>query len=253
MEGMDAKTSMLYWYPKIRDLWVPMPKTEIIALPEGVTPQVICEITEGKWPQVLEPLMVSLAEAGDRLGYPFFLRTDLTSAKHRWKESCYVTDKRDLYRSVYTLVEFSFGCDLLGLPVNAFVARKYIPMATIFTAFRYGLPVNPERRIFIRDGKALCYHPYWNEEAIEDGTPPEMLPQGWRQILEKANSDPPGGDRRRLLYQMAEEVGERLPGYWSVDFCLGKDNMWYLIDMAEGERSWHPEDCPTLSEKDGRM
>ena len=38
-------------------------------------------------------------------------------------------------------------------------------------------------------------------------------------------------------------VGEVLDGYWSVDFAEVKSGGWYLIDMAEGNKSWHDKEC----------
>ena len=34
-----------------------------------------------------------------------------------------------------------------------------------------------------------------------------------------------------------------MKGYWSVDYWKAKDGRWILIDMAEGEKSWHPSKC----------
>ena len=36
--------------------------------------------------------------------------------------------------------------------------------------------------------------------------------------------------------------------YWSVDFALGRDGKWYLIDMAAGEVSGHHPDCKFVKE-----
>lgn len=48
-------------------------------------------------------------------------------------------------------------------------------------------------------------------------------------------------DEFGILGPYAASIGKRLGGYWSVDFALSQDGIWYLIDMAVGERSWHPE------------
>ena len=45
-----------------------------------------------------------------------------------------------------------------------------------------------------------------------------------------------------MLNNYAAKVAKQMEGYWSVDFCLSKTNEWILIDMATGNRSWHP-DC----------
>jgi len=48
-------------------------------------------------------------------------------------------------------------------------------------------------------------------------------------------------DEIEILTGYAEMVARVLDGYWSVDFAYGKNGKWYLIDMATGEHSWHPE------------
>jgi len=47
----------------------------------------------------------------------------------------------------------------------------------------------------------------------------------------------------KLLTSYAKMVAEQFKGYWSIDFCKAKDGRWILIDMATGQKSWHP-DCP---------
>ena len=39
--------------------------------------------------------------AAKEMGEPFFLRTDHTSAKHSWEETCFVKSTSDLMQHVY--------------------------------------------------------------------------------------------------------------------------------------------------------
>ena len=57
-----------------------------------------------------------------------------------------------------------------------------------------------------------------------------------------------GKEEITLLSEYATKVSEVLDGYWSVDFAEVKGGglNWRLIDMAEGEKSWHP-DCDKKS------
>ena len=118
---------------------------------------------------------------------------------------------------------------------SALVFREFIEMDSGYTAFN-GMPVNPERRYFIKDGKVQCRHVYWVEEAIQR---PSV--DNWRELSEKMNTETES--EITLLTKYAEMVAKEFDGYWSLDFCRGKDGTFYLIDMALGERSWHPE-CP---------
>jgi hypothetical protein len=69
----------------------------------------------------------------------------------------------------------------------------------------------------------------------------------WEALLAEANRE---GDEVTLLTDYAEKIGAVLPGWWSVDFMLGADGVWYFIDAAEGEKSWHPE-CEFAPERPG--
>ena len=117
-----------------------------------------------------------------------------------------------------------------------FALREYIPVTEeSFTAFWAELPIRRERRYFAESGKVFCRHPYWIEDAIK-----KPSRRDWQAILERLNSD---SDESSILDNFAAEISSGLEGYWSVDFMLGPHG-WLLIDMAVGEESWHPSDCP---------
>lgn len=231
------KTSMLYWYPIIKDLPIPKPKTTWVEIPFEVFEEYAYMEPRGKEPRIVKYGPNILTKAKE-IGYPLFLRTDLASGKHSWEKSCYVEKEEDLFKHIWEVVEFNFIADIIGLPCEALVFREYIPMASQFTAFWGKLPISPERRYFIRDGKIECHHPYWFEGAIEkSGFPP--LTFGWKKILEEMNKEP--DEEVDLLTMYSDLVARVLDGYWSVDFCKARDGRWILIDLAEGEKSWHPE------------
>jgi len=50
-------------------------------------------------------------------------------------------------------------------------------------------------------------------------------------------------DEIKILTEYSKKASEVIEGYWSVDFCRAKKGDWYLIDMAEAEKSWHPSSC----------
>jgi len=43
------------------------------------------------------------------------------------------------------------------------------------------------------------------------------------------------------LHTTASKIAQVFDGYWSIDFCRARNGQWYCIDMAEGNRSWHPK------------
>lgn len=227
------KTSMLYWWPKVKDLGIPVPKTQIVEIPFK---DLIMSLDEKP---LEEKHTRRIVEASDQTGYPLFLRTDMGSAKHFWEDTCYVPDKESLFRHIWSLIDNTLAAGIFGeLDPNALVFREYLLLDSTFIAFS-GLPISRERRYFIRDGKVECHHPYWIQYAIEKSwrTPSK---KNWKDLLAGLNSEDEA--EVDVLAYYTESVGKVLPGYWSVDFALDRNrSTWYLIDMAEGDKSWHPE------------
>ena len=251
----DEKTALSYWYPKLLATGVPTPETFIV--------EAGCDLIyliDGKKPAGYASFVRRLKEAAAKVGpYPIFLRTGLTSAKHHWKETCYVPSEAVLERHVAAIVEFSENADMMGLPTDEWVLRKFIPMESSFTAFHGDFPVNRERRYFLRSGLVACGHPYWPKEALEDQAPREAeaddgdiwgggpceskLPIDWEARLEALNRD--SKEDARLLDGYATKVARafRGDGYWSCDFAKAADGRWICVDMAEGHRSYHWAGC----------
>ena len=232
----EDENSLLYWLPKIKKLGIPVPRTEILKLP----------FTLGDWYKWCDGEDIGMAKYVPEIkkkalliGYPLFLRTDHLSGKHRWKDTCYVKKEEVLMNRVSRLVEESLTADIIGVPIHALVFREFIEMDSRFTAFYGEMPVNPERRYFIRNGQVLCRHPYWIDEAVEKGTPKGMLPDNWRELAKEMNKETE--EEIELLTSYAEKVASILDGYWSVDFCKAKDGRWILIDCGLGYVSWHPK------------
>jgi len=222
--------SMLLWYPKIKNLDIPQPKTEIYEIPKNVLEN-LCE-------ENMENLdMDAVKEVANKIGYPLFLRTDLASGKFFWKMSCFVEKEEDLKSHIFEVISFNQCEGVVGLPFEALVFREYIPMKNLFTAFYGEMPVNPEIRFFVENGEVLCWHWYWCFEAIKQ---PSV--SNWKEILENEKKSVFGNEILWLTAD-ARKVSKVLDGYWSVDFCKAKNDKWVLLDCARGELSWHPNDC----------
>jgi hypothetical protein len=232
------KSSLLYWFPKIAGLGIPVPRTEIVRLTQGeIQAYRRCEGDTISFPRLNGQVKRVIQ---DMFPLPVFLRTDEYSGKHGWKKTCFLDNLDNLDRNLAGVIEGSLTVDVLGaLPIEAIVVREFIPMDTEFYAFSGEMPVNPERRYFIRNRKVECRHPYWIEDTIAEATPRDKLPRNWKKILESMNTQ--SESEIKLLAEYAERIAKVLPGYWSVDFCRARDKTWYLIDMAEGDKSWHPK------------
>ena len=228
-------TSMLYWYPRIRNLVIPQPKTRMYKLTEQ-------ELNTFHNEQFPETFMENIEPIVSEFSYPLFVRTDFASGKHGWKDTCFIESKEKLSRNIFEIVVENLIADLFGLPFEALIFREYIPLEAGFKAFYGDMPVAKERRYFINNKQIQCYHPYWPKEAIR--TPDN---EDWEKIIEEQNKETK--EEIELLSNYALMVGEVLDGYWSVDFAYGQDKIWYLIDCAEGDRSYHWLECEFCPEE----
>jgi len=225
------RTSLLYWLPKVEKLGIPIPRTEIVEIPY----QVFCD-----WLFVvgasIDFFVPAIRGATRRIGFPLFMRSDVTSAKHNWDRTCYVSCEDELFQHIFNLLEFHQLVSVMGLRFDALVFREFLELDSGFRAFK-GMPVSRERRYFIRDGKVQCHHPYWVEDPIAEGYHPQGLPEDWRRILKDLNRET--REEVQLLTSYSEQIAGVLDGYWSVDYACTRKGVWYLIDMGEGEKSWH--------------
>jgi len=220
------KNSLCYWFPKIKDLGIRVPDTEIVE----VDWKVCADLLDGiPMPADIEG---KLSEARHKIGYPCFMRTDLCSGKHEYEQTCYLKDKDSFYHNFLPLVEANLIADLL---FGAIVFREFIELDWKFKAFK-GLPIAPEWRVFVEGGNVKCSHFYWPEDAIRFWTVEE--PENWEEQLKVMSVL--GHWFTLYLFELAESVSQAVPGYWSVDFARAKSGGWVLIDMATGDSSFHP-------------
>jgi len=230
------KTSLLYWYPKLQELDIPTPKTWWVKLGEWN----YYDYLEGK---ERFPKMENVQQLVETLPLPLFMRSDYSSAKHYWKETCYLTNLKDLPQQLYNLTEFHGMADIMGIAFNALVFREFLPLRYSFRAFKE-MPMAREFRFFCKDAEVLCHHPYWPPESI---LRPNV--KDWEARLKEMSFI--AKDEIKFLSGYVAQFKDLLPEYWSVDFAQHQDGSWYLTDMAEGEKSYHWPDCE-LKGKEGR-
>lgn len=227
------RTSMLHWYPLIKDCKVQMPRTEIVIIPY----KIMYEALNDEKVKPFLDYIPSVKEAINKLGgYPIFIRTDYSSGKHDWVRTCYVGEEKLLVQNIFALLEYHEIADILGLPYNAIIVREFLKLQSSFKAFN-GFPVNRERRYFVMNGIVQCHHPYWIPDAVEGHT----KDKDWKNKLFSLNLESRPEVERLTKY--AEEVGKHLDGYWSVDFAWGVNGKWYMIDAADATLSFHWPSC----------
>lgn len=220
-------SSMDHWFPLTKDLPIPQPRTEaVLTMGTNMWYSFLDD------PHILDRSFKEILPIADKLGYPLFIRTDQASAKHSYVDTCKVESEDQLLQNICNLIEENYMCDL---NIQTLYFRSFIELDSMFTAFNK-MPVAPERRYFVKDGKVLCHHPYWIEDAIRN---PSI--EDWDGPLRGMNFQE--ACEVMLLKKYATIISRAVPGCWSVDFALAKNGVWNFIDMADARLSWHPEDC----------
>jgi len=238
-ESLD-KTALSWWFPKIEAAGLPVPRTKIISMPSLARDYVWTAFDgkEGGADQraAFEAFCGEIAEAGAEFGFPCFLRTDLTSAKHGWERTCYLPTPEDIPAHVFAIAEFSECADIFGLDWSTWAVREMLPTIPLGTCPGYGnMPVCREFRVFVDDGVGRCAHPYWPRAALEQGgADTSICAEMVRPMVGRS-----GG----IILALAMRAGAALGGSWSVDI-LETSNGWYVTDLAEAHKSFHWEGCP---------
>lgn len=226
---MPDLNDLAYWFPPIEAAGLPVPETMIVDGPDGD----LVGLLDGERPRGFDEFLARLEVAVTQIGTPCFLRTGHTSGKHHWNRCCDLRKLEDLPQHVAALVEESH-MTIPSLPTDTWVVRQLLPTDPMFYCDAYGeMPFVREFRFFVRDGKVEHTQPYWPADSLEQGDPGH---DEWRFLHGWSSSFARGEEE--LLTMLAERAGAALGGYWSVDFMQVADGGFYLIDMAEGDRSF---------------
>jgi hypothetical protein len=223
---MVNKTSMLYWWPRVEDLPIPMPKTKII-LNKGQR-EWIKYLDEGNLTDEEDTILMSTIYD---TGLPCFMRTDLYSGKHSYLNTCHVKDSDKANQQLFNLIDKSISHDK---HVEAIVIREHLELIAPFKAF-IGLPIAKERRYFAEEGRIAGHHPYWPVDAMVFNKN-EPVPADWQEKLHQINIEDPG--EITMLSEYASLISQQLDGAWSLDFAQAINGTWYFIDAAEAIQSW---------------
>jgi len=232
-ENPENRSRLSWWFPCI-PTGILVPETIIIPY----TGDDLTHLLDGQTPKGFVGLVVKITEAGNKLGWPLFLRTDYLSGKHNWKKTCYIPVPGDVPSHVARLVEESVMADIMGFPTDCWIARKLIPTKPAFHAFYGDMPIVKERRYFVQDDQVVCHHPYWPSEVFYDT---KVSTQIWFDNLCYMNVEPPY--EVDWLSELSRKVGKAIGGAWSIDWLQDENYKWHLIDMADAAQSYHWPGC----------
>lgn len=228
---MINKTALSYWFPKLLAAGLPVPRTIIIEMPE-IAQKSIWAAFDGDDDGDPRAFFEEIECAANELGYPCFLRTDHTSGKHRWEETCFLPDAMSIPQHIFNIVEQS---ELSDLPWTTWAVREMLPTRPMGVCPLYGsMPICREFRCFVRGDQVVCKHCYWPKQALIDGgADPEFDYEAICGFQEGEESE---------LFALASAAGRALGGEWSIDILETKRG-WIITDLAEASKSFHLPGC----------
>jgi hypothetical protein len=141
--------SMVIWWPAVLQSGVPGPRTELVRCPEpGMLDEWAFAMMDHKpapagWLEFMERLM----SAVQWVGLPCFIRTDLASSKHEWRDTCLLESESRLESQLLAIMDgclAGFGCD----NHSAVAVRELLRFQPAFIAEGFGgMPVGRERQM----------------------------------------------------------------------------------------------------------
>jgi hypothetical protein len=228
------KTCFTHWFPAVQALGIRHPRSEVIPFPDRLTGHILNE-EFGVIDAELRAIVASIRAFGAEVGYPLFIKNSLFSGKHDWVDTCFIAEGASDERIISQIINLTHFWAICSHDLSLYlVVREFVPTKAVFHAFN-GMPITAEFRLFARDGVIEGWQPYWPEHAIQE---PDV--ENWADRL-KAIEEPLEANMSWMM-ERASAVSSQLGGYWSIDFLQDDEGRLWLIDMAEGGRSYR---CPT--------
>ena len=233
---------MSNWLPLVKDLEINQPETILIENSLEEYEEEFFKIFDGKNEKnlKLDSLSKKIKNKAKKIGYPLFMKTGTFSAKHSWKNTCFVLKEEDIFKHYLAILHEQY---CVGAASSHFLAlREVINVETDLHAFS-DMPITKERRYFFKEGKVVGHHPYWPPEALENYN----KDVDWKNKISKINKE----DKKEVLFLKEKSllVGEKLSKLypnWSIDWLQDKKGNWYLIDVAVMEQSFIWKDYKDL-------
>jgi len=228
------KNSALIWLPKIVEAGLQTPKTVVVEYDH----RTVIQIFDGADVPEFTILIENVKAACNRIGYPVFIRTDLSSAKHDGPNAYRIDSDDGIIKALSaTLEDNEIKFWLEPNPPKAVLIREWLNLDSPFSAFG-GHAIAREWRFFADSEKVRCFHPYWPEDSIQFFGIPE--PDGWSDSLKSLHNEP---ENIKELKQLAVLAAGLYGCYASVDIAMDVTCKWWLTDMATAEDSYHWPSC----------
>lgn len=247
----DDRISMLYWYPRIETLDVPLPETGFFNIENTETTFDIRDgddsiesdevsvdgVDMGGLLQTLENIPVEDIQAliEDLPSEKAHIRSDWKASRLAGGEGrALTTDPRRIHEQVMQLID---SMAMTGFPHRSLVVREWIDVDEL--AESYAASICPEVRFIVDEGEVLDGFVDVYEDDFDNSFTDEEAAAVLEDLEARLDAD------YDKLSSWAGTVAEELDDTgWSVDFVQDTDGNWYITDMALYGLYWSDDkDC----------
>lgn len=235
--------NLSFWFPKIKDCGIAVPKTFIFNPPEKVVEAYFMDNIEKDRETVLEYVKDEILPVLPMEMSVLFVKNGTFSNKYDFSDckvmkiAQYLTEK--IINQNYTAAMYDAG-GLSEIVIREFIGTLSYIRENLLCIYN-GMPLRPEFRVFYDfDKKELLYSVnYWDydycHEAIERNETDGIVYNKIYPEIEKFYNEH-YEEVKNMVSKYMKNV--QLTGKWSVDIMYDEESdMYYLIDMAVAEQS----------------
>lgn len=253
----ENENDFSFWFPKIKDCGIPVPKTFYTKLPDaGEEPEYTRRLYEAFYMEHpkegedvvkawLDERIIPALKQANLTGH-VFVKNARFSNKFDARGNCILWGLHELYRAIIGINYEAMCCGAEGC--DEIVVREFIESNRGKTPCIYnGLPLRPEFRVFYDfDTRTPIFTVnYWDFDYVYphlyDATDKIIFEHEHRRIKGAYNLYK---DRVQQMVADAMWNVQGLAGQWSVDILLDERGKLWLIDMAIAQRSAYWEIRP---------
>lgn len=143
----------------------------------------------------------------------------VSSQKHNWKEACFIPSGNNVMGAARVIATFLAMQKEVDGVQGGVVLREFIPLRSIGTHPKSGMPLSQEFRAFVLNGKIISQSKYWEFGNYAEEIPPlSLLP--------------------KIVTKIYKCIGSR---FFTVDLAQKDNGEWICIEVGDGQVSSLPE------------
>ena len=246
----ENKNNFSYWFPKIKDCGIAIPKTFYAKVPIEVYKDLLHSLDNddlklSNLQNFLSEIIDQAVKNGFTYNSKIFVKNAVFSDKFNFNNSCRTSlNKEKLLKSILRITYDSECCGAMGegeIVIRELIDYDKDTIATIYN----GMPLRPEYRVFYNFKEHYVFNivDYWdynyvyknlynyNDRIVFKATKKERKKEWnryYNQVKETCES------YLNNVKSFEEDINNNIiPEIWSVDFMVANDKI-YLIDMALG-------------------